>query len=239
MRFIYIILFSFAVSSLFAQEEDTTLVEVKLDSLPPVADPKYREDQFYASISYNLMQGKPPGYSQNRFSTGITVGFLRDMPVNKARNHAIAIGLGYGYNNIHHNLKVSERSGVPIYEIVSEGEFENNKLVQHFLELPIEFRWRNSDSISHKFWRVYAGFKVSYLFADKAEFDAAEGGVIKVKNDSALNNFVYGAYISAGWNTWNFYAYYGISPLYNSASTTNGNRVGLNSLNLGLMFYIL
>lgn len=239
MRFVFILIVNLIFFTSFAQINEEETVEVELDSLPPVADPYYREDQFYASLSYNLMQGKPDGYSQNRFSTGITVGFLRDIPLNKARNHAVAIGLGYGYNNIHHNLKVTEEIRGNSYEIVPEEDFENNKLVQHFLELPIELRWRNSDSISHKFWRIYVGFKVSYLFADKAEFDAEGGGITKVKNDNALNNFVYGAYISAGWNTWNFYAYYGISPLYNSAYTVAGERLKLNSVNLGLMFYIL
>lgn len=237
MRFIYALLFSFIFFPSLAQNTDEEQ-EVELDSLPPVADPKYREDQFYASISYNLIQGKPVGYSQNALSTGLTVGFLRDMPVNKARNKSVAIGLGYAYNNIHHNLKVNDIGGRG-YEIVEEASFDNNKLVLHYLELPIELRWRNSDSISHKFWRVYAGFKVSYLFADKAQFDADGGGTVKVKNDSALNNFVYGAYISVGWNTWNLYAYYGITPLYDTAILPWNEKIKLNSLNLGLMFYIL
>lgn len=237
MRPIVALLLYFFTAPTFAQ----VLSEVQggaADSLQ--ADLKYREDQFYASVSYNLMQGKPGGYSQNSFSTALTTGFLRDMPVNDARTSAIAIGLGYSYNNIQHNLKVSESGGKRSYEIVPEADFDKNKLVLHYVDLPIEFRWRNSTPYSHKFWRIYAGFKISYLFADKAQFDFPGGGSMKVKGNDDLNKFVYGAYISAGWNTWNLYAYYGITPLFKeSAKIPGGQNVNLNSLHLGLMFYIL
>ena len=48
---------------------ETNLTEI--DSL-------YREDQFYASLSYNLIQNRPTGFKQFSFSPGITFGFLRD-----------------------------------------------------------------------------------------------------------------------------------------------------------------
>ena len=237
MRFIPLLLMAlFALPAVAQVVPDD--VKVPLDSLKPVADPKYREDQFYASIAYNLLQGKPSDFSQNSFSSNLTVGFLRDMPINKARTYAIAVGLGYSYNNIKYNLKVEEGISRPQYSIVPENSFDKNKLVLHYAELPIEFRWRNSDSISHKFWRVYLGFKVSYLFADKAHYKADDGD-IKIKSNADLNKLIYGAYISAGWNTWNLYAYYGLNPIYKSAYLPNNEKVKLNSVNLGLMFYIL
>lgn len=227
-----------ATAQIFESKVRDTIVK---DSVAPIADSKYREDQFYASLSYNLMQGKPGLYSQYSFSTGITAGFLRDMPINKRRTYAIAAGLGYSYNNIKHNFIVQPiENGVNSYQPVAEGSFDKNKLVLHYLELPIELRWRNSDSISHKFWRVYLGFKISYLFADKAQYQPESGIKIKVKNDANLNDFVYGAYISAGWNTWNFYAYYGFTPIYNNAPIVDSDqKLKLNALNFGLIFYIL
>lgn len=214
---------------------------IELDSIVPVADLKYREDQFYASLSYNIMQGKPPGYSQYSFSTGLTVGFLRDMPINKNRTYAIAAGLGYSYNNIKHNLAAININGENTYQTVDKADFDKNKLVLHYLELPIELRWRNSTALDHKFWRIYLGFKVSYLFYDKAQYEPDGNTTIKVRNDKNINSFVYGTYISAGWNTWNLYAYYGLTPIYNSApfEGNKGQKLSMNSLNLGLIFYIL
>lgn len=213
---------------------------IEKDSVAPVFDAKYREDQFYASISYNIIQDKPQYYSQYAFSTGITAGFLRDMPINKARTYAVALGLGYSYSNIKHNMLVENLNGTNVYQTVPEGSFEKNKLVLHYLEVPLELRWRNSNPIDHQFWRIYLGFKVSWLFADKAIYSPESGPKIKINNDMNLNDFVYGAYISAGWNTWNVYAYYGFSSIYNDAPIAESEeKLKLRSANVGLIFYIL
>lgn len=225
------------LAPLYAQDIPVNEGVVK-DSLPPVNDPLYREDQFYTSVAYNLVQGKPSGYTQYALSVNLTAGFLRDIPLNEARNKAIAIGLGYSYNNIKHNLLINRIGDSRSYFVDTEDSFDKNKLVLHYLELPIELRWRNSNSISHKFWRVYAGFKVSYLFADKAQYIFSNTKTTVTGNED-LNKFVYGTYISAGWNTWNLYAYYGLNPIFKSGILSDGENVKLRSFNLGLMFYIL
>jgi len=235
MRIIYclfLLLIAVPMHSQVVQQEQ----EAARDSL--LSDPYYREDQFYASVAYNLIQDKPSGYSQNSLSLNLTGGFLRDMPVNKSRTKSIAIGLGYSYNNIKHNLLINRVGDSRSYYVDPEDNYDKNKLVLHYVELPIEFRWRNSDAVSHKFWRVYAGFKVSYLFADKAQYTLA-GTKTTVTNNSDLNKLIYGAYLSAGYNTWNFHAYYGLNPIFKEGVTSTGEDVRLRTLNLGLMFYIL
>jgi hypothetical protein len=105
------LLFSFSLfAQLFAQsEKDYETVEVVKpdvfnDTLKKVPwSDQYREDQFYVGISYNILQNKPSGFSQNSFSSGFTFGFLRDMPINATRTFAIAPGLGFSYQNYHQN----------------------------------------------------------------------------------------------------------------------------------------
>lgn len=243
MRRIFIFVSLLTGLSAFAQilepvKQDT--ISTPKDSIAPFADPYYREDQFYATINYNLIQGKPHGYyySQYSFSTGLGIGFLRDMPLNKRRNRSIALGFGYAYNNIKHNLAVTNDGSKNVYTVVPENSLDKNKLVLHYLEVPLELRWRTSDSISHQFWRVYAGFKLSYLFYDKAQYEPTTGTGYTIKNDDNMNRLQYGAYLSAGWNTWNFYAYYGFTPLYDTAYIGN-EKLKLNTIKLGLIFYIL
>ena len=150
MRHIRLLLFLlFALTAQAQVLEPVVRDTIEKDSVAPVVDVKYREDQFYASVSYNMMQQKPGNYSQYSFSTGITAGFLRDMPINKRRTYAVAAGLGYSYNNIKHNMIVENVDGINTYKTLGKGDFEKNKLVLHYLELPIELRWRNSDSINH------------------------------------------------------------------------------------------
>lgn len=219
----------------FAQEE------VVKDSIP--VDSLYREDQFYFNITYNTLQNSPDGFKQNKFSPGISFGFLRDMPINKDRTFAIALGFGYSsaaYNQNLYTYKAEDINGNPtrVYEIISSNTYySKSRLALHYLDIPLEIRWRNSTPESHKFWRVYAGFKVSYLINDKYKF-ANDVQSFSIKNNPDFNKFQYGCYLTAGWNTWNFYAYYGLTPLFKSAAIGN-EQLKLNTLNIGLQFYIL
>lgn len=218
----------------------TIAEKVDTDTLIKVNDLRYREDQFYMNLTYNLLQSRPEGVSQNSFSAGFHFGFLRDMPINSKRTFAIAAGLGYSFNNYKQNLAISESNGVYSYQAIPDDvNFDKNKLALHYIELPIEFRWRTSTVHNHKFWRVYTGVKLSYLAFSQSKYEAGDVHEY-VKGNTDLNKFRYGAYLACGYNTWNFYAYYGLNPIFkSSAKMTDGKALDMSNLNVGLMFYIL
>jgi hypothetical protein len=218
----------------FAQEvkEKLPYPMIEVDSL-------YREDQFYAGFTYNILLNLPAGISQNKFSSGFTGGFLRDMPINKRRNRAIAVGLGVSYNKYFQNLIVAKSNEVPVYNAVTPGiNYSKNKFDQIFVDVPIEFRWRTSTPESHKFWRVYSGIKLSYNVANKSRYVDYQYD-IKVTQNPNVNKLQVGTYLVWGYNTWNFYGYYGLTPLFGPSAKIKGDEVGFNTLNFGLMFYIL
>jgi hypothetical protein len=221
------------VLPVFSQENSNieNVPKVKIDSL-------YREDQFYFGFTLNTLQNKPKGLTQDKFSSGFSTGFLRDMPINKMRTIAIASGVGLAYNNYNQNLKITESYQIPVYTIIdSKTSFNKNRFTQFLVEVPIEFRWRTSTFESHKFWRIYGGFKMSYLIYDKSIYEDAQGKVV-VTNNNDFNKLQYGAYISSGYNSINVYAYYGLNSLFQSAKTTT-ESIDMNSLNVGIIFYIL
>lgn len=228
MRFCFSIITLFFFFNAFAQEKTVDFDAV--DSL-------YREDQFYFGLTYNKLQNTPSGLSQNKFSSGVSVGFLRDMPINKARTWAIALGLGYSLNTYNDNLFIDNSEAENFYFTDSNVLFDKNKLSLHFIDVPLEVRWRNSTPESHKFWRIYTGFKMSYLVYDRYKFAGSDGKTI-ITGNKDLNKIQYGTYVAMGWNTWNFYAYYGLNPLFKSTKI-EGKDLDMNTLNLGLMFYIL
>jgi hypothetical protein len=222
-----------SVLNVFSQENTATKdsVFVKVDSL-------YREDQFYFAVTYNTLTSKPTGFSQSKFSSGFSAGFLRDMPINKNRRVAIATGVGFTYNNYNQNLAISSTAETPVYTIIdSDTQYTKNKFSLLSVDVPLEFRWRTSTYQSHKFWRIYTGIKFSYLLYDKSIFEGSTGKVVLTGNKD-LNKFQYGAYISSGYNTINLYAYYGLNPLFESAKV-DGKSVDMKSLNFGIIFYIL
>lgn len=221
------------VLPVFSQEKASVenVPEIKVDSL-------YREDQFYFGFTLNTLQKKPTGLTQDKFSSGFSAGLLRDFPVNKKRTIAIAPGLGFSFNNYNQNLKIEKLNQINNYTIInSDTSFNINRFSQLLVDVPIEFRWRSSTYESHKFWRIYGGFKMSYLLYDKAVYEDGQVKIV-VTNNKDFNKFLYGAYLSAGYNTINIYAYYGLNSLFQSA-TTNIESIAINSFNVGLMFYIL
>ncbi|KAB1070617.1 PorT family protein [Tamlana haliotis] len=230
MRFTFFILFLLgAVPVCFAQDVPVT----EIDSL-------YKEDHFYAGLTYNFISQRPEGLSQNGFSWGINAGYIKDIPINKARNKAIGIGLGYATDAYNHNLLVTEDSNGDFqYEILDEGSsYSKNKFSFHLIELPIEFRWRTSTPTDYAFWRIYGGFKFGYVFSDTSSYKG-EQGEYRYTNNSDFNNFQYGLMLSAGYNTWNFHVNYLLNPIFSDSAQLNGEAIEMSIIKIGLIFYIL
>ena len=130
---------------------------------------KYLEDQIYIGITYNTFNSLPKGagIEQNGFSNGISLGFIKDLPINEQRNFGFGIGLGYGRNTYFQNIQITEENNKTEFDIVSN--FKRNKFSLYSLEVPIEIRWRGSTITEYKFWRIYTGLKLAYVFASNAK----------------------------------------------------------------------
>ena len=235
MRYLFILLTFLTFANAFAQEE---LPETSVDStFFTKVDSLYREDQFYVGLTYNLLTKTPESLLQTGFSTGISAGFLRDMPINKKRTFAIAVGAGFSYANYKQNMIISEIASEIQYQIDGDVDLTKGKIEQFFIDVPIEFRWRNSTPTSYKFWRIYTGIKLQYLLFDRSKYQGDDVNAT-VTNNSDFNKFQYGPYIAVGFNTWNFQAYYGMKSIFKDA-TLSSEAVTMKTLNIGLMFYIL
>ena len=214
--------------SMLAQAPVDTIEE--LDSL-------YREDQIYFGITYNILDKKPRDMSQNGFSGGFHLGFIRDFPVNQKRNVALGIGFGLSSSSFNQNLKISETNGQFGFEVLSSGNFDKNKFDLYQIELPFEFRWRTSTASTYKFWRIYTGFKLGYVFSSWTKFNSAEESY-KISINDAVNRLQYGLTFSAGYDSWNLHLYYGINNLFKDSKLDN-EPIDLKIAKVGLMFYIL
>lgn len=203
----------------------------------PVIDSLYREDQFYLNISNNSVQNSPPGFNQNRFSPGIAVGFLRDMPINKRRNFSIALGFGYSISILNQNIAITQGTSNLEYSVIANSSYDKNKLSIHYLDIPLEIRWRTSDAINTQFWRIYTGFKFSYSIYNQYKLETSSQ-VLSLSNIPEINKIQVGCYLAAGYNTFNIYVYYGLNPIFKSAYIGD-TAIKANYLNFGLQFYIL
>ncbi len=201
---------------------------------------KYFEDQFYVGVSYNFLLERPQDVKLTSLSYGLKVGFIKDFPINIDRNIAIGVGLGYGVNSYYQNLKATEASdGTVSYTvIINTSDFIRNKVESHLVELPIEFRWRTSNSTSYNFWRIYGGVKLGYAFVNNSKFIDDNENITFANPD--LVKFQYGLTMSIGYNSWNFNAYYALNSLYKDGIVTDqGKEVKMMPLRIGLIFYLL
>lgn len=231
---ILFLVFLFSFFPALAQENPNTAIlpTTKIDSL-------YREDQFFIGLTYNLLKNTPVGFSNDKFSTGVSAGFLRDIPLNPKRNIAIAPGLGLTFNNYSQNIGITSANGIPIYTVLTDpASYSNNKFTQLFIDIPLEFRWRGSTFENHTFFRIHAGLKLSYLLLDRSVFRTDSGDVV-LTNNPDFNKLQYGFFAAAGYGGVNLYIQYGLNPLFKNAQTTTAEKLDAKSLNIGLIFYIL
>lgn len=226
---LFFLLCIISIGFCFAQEN--TVEEI--DSL-------YKEDHFYAGITYNLFGKKPKNLNQNGFSLGFHLGFIKDMPINKARNIAIGIGLGYSANSFNQDLLINKNSMNAFeYNILEDSQtYTKNKFSTHLIELPIEFRWRTSTPSKYDFWRIYTGIKFGYTLANTSKYEG-DLGRITFSNNKDFSRFQYGLTLSAGYNTWNIHLYYALNSIFSKEAQLNGEYLDLSAVKIGLMFYIL
>lgn len=205
MSFNYIFLFLFGIFFSYGQ----------INSVPDsLSNLKYREDQFYIGANYILMKGENKLIKQNDFSSQIHFGFLRDFPLNKKGNWSLAAGLGSSYTQFQSNLDY--KTG-----LISPGNFNSAKYMS--INLPIEIRWRSSNSTSFSFWRIYLGTQLQYNFIPD--------------NLSSLKTITTVSTINLGYNTWNFSLGYDLSDRL--INLENSELTQLKFLTIGLIFYIL
>ena len=210
------------------------------DSIPTVIDSSYREDQFYFGLSFNFITDQPGFIDQNGFSAGLSGGFIRDIPFNKDRNFGMGVGLGLAFDSFGQNLFIGESENAEtVFRNLSQDniDYDTNRFHTFLVEAPIQFRWRTSTFSSYKFWRIYAGLKLGYIYHFRSVFKQ-DGNVVKQSDVPELNRFRLGTSFTFGYSTFNFQIYYGLNSFFENTNV-DGETLELSTIRVGLMFYIL
>ena len=202
------------------------------------SDSKYLEDQFYLGITYNFLLDKPTDFTQRNLSYGLQGGIIKDIPLNSARTFALGVGLGYAVNSYYSNMVASESLDGVLYDKATEAaNVKRSKIENHLVEFPLEFRWRDSTLEEYKFWRVYTGIKLGYVFGSRSKLVTEADKTSFINPD--IRNFHYGLMFNFGYNTFNVHIYYALNNLFEDGAIFEEEDLKLKPLRVGLIFYIL
>ena len=210
---------------------------VSAQNFDTINNTKYLEDQIYIGLSVITLTNLTDSVAQSGFSNSFGVGFIKDIPLNSRGKLAVGIGLGYGRNTYFQNIKITEINNNIQYGIAGV-DVKKNKFSLHSIDLPIELRFRTSTIDKYKFWRIYAGSKISYVYTSNAKFKE-NGNTTKIRGISDINNLQVGLTLAVGYGTWNFNFYYGLTDLFSNANLNTTTPIEIRDFKIGLIFYIL
>ena len=193
----------------------------------------YRDDQIYFGASLLLLKTNQDNFKMRGLSRHFQFGLMRDIPLIKSGKLSSGLGLGISFEKFTTNLIPSENG---VYSFDLENNINNffSVSVKSF-EIPFAIRWRNSSNLDYAFWRIYGGIKINWNFQIRAK----ENLNFETINQE-INNIVTNAFVSFGYNTWNFYLSYPIKSIFNSKiANSNNSSIRISPIKVGLIFFVL
>ena len=194
----------------------------------------YREDQFYFGTSFMLLNSNQEAFKPKGLSRHFQLGFVRDIPLNISGRFATGVGLGIDFERYTTNL-IQLEEGIYSLSDLNDESYEPLFISVQSIEFPLSLRWRNSSPSNYTFWRLYGGLAFQWHYRSRAK---QNDSFITLSDE--LQAFGSKAYISFGYNTWNFYFSYRLQPFFSSKGVTpDALPIKLTPIKIGLIFYVL
>lgn len=159
-------------------------------------------------------------------SVGFGFNVVKDFPLGYSP-HSFAIGLSYSVDKVHSNAYFISSIGrhgfdepqySAYYLIPSTGKpYLRNKLVTHYIDLPIELRLRTK--VRSKFF-TYIGVKGGYNTVSFQRSASNTGNKNKTYGIPALQDFRYGPTFRIGFGAIGLYGFYNMNGLLKGRPNT-------------------
>ncbi|HAE12866.1 MAG: outer membrane beta-barrel protein [Chitinophagales bacterium] len=220
-----------AGGTIFAQTDTTTVVDdEEIVNEMNVGTPD--RDRFVFSLHWDGLLGAPDSMDVGPLSRGVGLHFYYDIPFDAAKQYSFAVGLGWNNANYYtKSLLVNDSLGNT--NIVGFNESQSvtrNKLAVHYVEVPVEFRFRTKPNQKGNSFKVAVGFKGGYQFSNHTKYvgdeylidDANNVTLVDNANEikykfyrySSLSSVQYGPTLRIGYANVNLEAFYGMAGLF-------------------------
>ena len=195
-------------------------------------------DRIFVDFTWTQWMEQVPGVDQGIYSFGISAGWMKDIPLGKKSNVALAIGVGFDSHNFHHNgdFELIQNADGSLYtDLVSRNgvaELSKNKYAVNYVDIPVEIRLRTMNKTTEKKmkynFRFYLGFKAGVLVNDHFKINDQ---ISKRKIFSLPNTlpYRYGPTLRVGLNKLSFVGFYSLTSIFKE-----NKGVALTPFNVGL-----
>lgn len=203
------------------EEEEKPRVEKELDRW---------DDKILLELTNDMWLNLPEGVELSSPSVGFKAYFFTDYTFTQESIFSFAWGFGVSLDNVHSNAEfVSEEFdngevGPQILTPFDENyEYDLNKFVTTYLEIPIEFRLITKGK--HPF-RLATGFRVGYLLKNHQKIIDTEGKR-KYYGFDDLESWRYGVTARVGYSYLQLTGFYSLVPLVKRGTQVVPISVGL------------
>lgn len=212
-------------------------------------------DRLMIDLFSDIWTNTPEGMDINTINRGINFSMMQDFKLGVSP-FSVATGLGIASHNLYSDYVYeytpnSLSSAWPqpgtydFHQIFySWSDVKKNKLSLTYLNVPLEFRYRNHNL--PKTFRIYAGIRAGYLINAHTKFHAkAEDGAsmefgpeeIKIKESKLgnLEKFQLGITGKIGYGRVNVYAYLPLTEIFKDNYAA---ELGMKPISVGLTFIV-
>ncbi len=200
---------------------------------PAASVVKHSRDFFVLSFTYDSWPGVPDSIRTGGFSHGFNFAFTYDFPLNDDSHFSVAPGLGISASHIAFKNQTLDLGGpTSTLNFNKDSIYKSYHLINTFVEIPIELRYRSYSGNANKGFKAAIGLKFGALMDAKTKGKRVLRGnkqIDKLKNKYYFEKWRVAGTLRVGYSNFAVYASYSLTPLL---TQTAGPKI--NPLSLGI-----
>lgn len=178
----------------------------------------FSRDFLVIGFSYDGWASAPDSVKTKGLSRGFNVALMYDIPISKS-HFSVALGLGFSSSNIFLNKQVIPMNNGSSNEVrfVSTETYKKYKVSTNYLEIPLEFRYRQVSDNANKGFKASIGAKVGMLVNAHTKGKNTLGGeknIIKEQNKRFFNPWRFAGTARIGYGNFSVFGTVNLNPLF-------------------------
>jgi hypothetical protein len=193
---------------------------------------KYSRDYVMMQVTFDAWAGAPDSIRTGGFSRGFNFDLMYDFPLKEGSHYSFGAGLGISTSNMFFkDQTVDVGSNARTLGFPSDSSYKHFKLATAYLEIPVEFRYRQYSNNANRGLKAGVGLKFGALANAHTKGKIITGGkrIEKVSDKEFFNTWRVSAMARIGWGNFSLYGSYSLTGLLKEGTgpTINPYSIGI------------